>query len=79
MTWTRSMRRGAGFTSLGTLAMIAVSIWYLSARPEAAEISLWDFTKMSAVVVAVWSAIGITMGIFIVMILKKNENRAPGS
>lgn len=74
MTWTPNMRRGAFGTTLGTLAMIAISLFYLAGRPETAQISTWDFVKMGAVVSCVWSAIGVTMGIFIVMILKKNEN-----
>ena len=69
------MRRGAALTALGTLAMIGLSLAYLWTRPEAAPVSLWDFTKLAIVVAAVWAAIGVTMGIFIVMILKKNEGR----
>ncbi len=75
MTWTKNMLRGAGLTFLGTATMIALSVLYLWHRPEAAAVSTWDFTKLAVVVVFVWAAIGITMGIFIVMILKKNEGK----
>lgn len=75
MTWTRSMRRGANITAIGTIVMIALSLAYLWFRPEAEVVSLWDFAKLSTVVAIVWVVIGITMGIFIVMILKKNEGR----
>ena len=73
MIWSHRMRQGAGLTTIGTIIATALSILYLWFRPEAAAISTWDFAKMAFVVVLVWTLIGITMGIFIVMILRKNE------
>lgn len=72
MVWTSNMRRGAALTALGTVAMTLFTLgalwtWF------GAETPLWTFTKIGVVIALVWSAIGATMGIFIVMIIKKNE------
>jgi len=74
MTWTRNMRRGASAVVIGTLVMIAFTLLFLW-KTSADGVTLWDFLKVSFVIFAVWSAIGGTMGIFIVMILRKNEGR----
>lgn len=74
MKWSQSMRRGAAAVVLGTLLMIVFTLAFL--WMNAAEgVTLLGFLQVSVVIFAVWVAIGATMGIFIVMILRKNEGR----
>lgn len=74
MKWSQSMRRGAAAVVLGTLLMIVFTLVFL--WMNAAEgVTLLGFLQVSVVIFAVWVAIGATMGIFIVMILRKNEGR----
>ena len=69
------MKRGLWIMIGATVTVIAATLIYLAFREEAAEVSAWDFTKMAIVISIVWTAIGATMTIFIIMIIKKNENR----
>ena len=74
MKWSQSMRRGAAAVVLGTLLMIVFTLAFL--WMNAAEgVTLLGFLQVSVVIFAAWVAIGATMGIFIVMILRKNEGR----
>lgn len=74
MAWSARARKGAYFTGIATLAMIAFSLLWLWSKVSAdPDITLWAFLKIGFVVAAVWAAIGITMGIFIVMVLRRNE------
>jgi len=75
MTWSPTMRRGAGLTALATVVFTLASIAYLWTTTSNLDVPVWGFIKMAAIVSFVWAAIGATMGIFIVMILKKNEGR----
>jgi len=74
MVWTQAMRKGAFGTALATIFVTAISLVYLKLF-HGQGINPWAFTKMAFIIAAVWAAIGATMGIFIVMIISKNEGR----
>lgn len=74
MASSQIARKGAVWVTVCTLAVIAATVAYLW-QTSSADVSTWDFIKISLVVALVWAAIGVTMGIFIVMILKKNEGK----
>ena len=77
MSWSSAERKGAIWIALGTVAMIVLSISYLWYRAGSSpEIDPWDFLKISIVVSLVWAAIGVTMGIFVVMVLRKNTKES---
>ena len=69
------MRRGALVMVLATVAFTAVSLLFLWSRAGAIGVSGWDFLIMAVIVTLVWFAIGAVMTFYIVMIIKKNENR----
>ena len=74
MAWTRSMVKGAALTTLCTIAAIYGTLSLMWAQFGAVT-ERGDFVTMSVIIAVVWAAIGGVMGIFIVMILKKNEGR----
>ena len=69
------MRRGAWWVGLGTLVMILTTFGYLGAQLQNTDATTWTVIKLGIVIAIVWSAIGTTMGVFVVMILKKNAGR----
>ena len=75
MTWTRGMKFGAAGTAAATLVFIALSLGYLWIN-HGSGVTGWQFTRIALVIAGVWAAIGTTMGIFIVMIIRKNEGRS---
>ena len=69
------MRRGAWAMVAATLVFTALSLAFLWVRAGAIGVAGWDFLIMAVIVTLVWFAIGAVMTFYIVMIIKKNENR----
>lgn len=74
MAWSRTARKGAWFTALGTIIVTAFSVAYLWFSTYGWDgVTTFEFIKIAVVTSLVWFAIGTTMAIFIVMVLEKNE------
>lgn len=74
MAWSNSAKKGAFLTAAGTLIVTVLSILYLWFTTYGWDgVTTADFIKVAIVTTVVWFAIGVTMAIFIVMVLRKNE------
>ena len=75
MTWSRNMRYSAWLMALATAIFTAASLFFLWYKAKSLDVSPWDFLTMAIIVAIVWVAIGAVMAFYVVMIIKKNENR----
>jgi len=74
MAWSNRARKGAIGTAIGTLLMTALSLlWLWKTSYGAPGVTPLSFLKLGIVIAIVWTAIGTTMAIFVVMVLRKNE------
>lgn len=69
------MRKGARVMAFATAAFTTLSILFLWMRAKTLEVAPLDFLIMALIVIIVWTAIGAVMAFYIVMIIRKNENR----
>lgn len=74
MAWSKRARKGLLLCVLVTIGFTLASIfWLWTGVRDDPNVTMLAFAKIAAVVAGVWIAIGATMTIFIVMVLRRNE------